>query len=58
MAELKRRKEEFDTITANMQEGLLVLDAEGDVLFGAGYRLRNGILELLTRDGEILDLNM
>ena len=30
MAELKRRKEEFDTITANMQEGLLVLDAEGD----------------------------
>lgn len=32
MAELKRRKEEFDTITANMQEGLLVLDAEGDVL--------------------------
>ncbi|WP_458406957.1 ATP-binding protein [Anaerotignum sp.] len=32
MAELKRRKEEFDTITSNMQEGLLVLDAEGDVL--------------------------
>jgi len=32
MAELKRRKEEFDTITANMQEGLLVLDAEGRVL--------------------------
>lgn len=36
----------------------IVSDAEGDVLFGAGYRLRNGILELLTRDGEILDLNM
>ena len=32
MSELKRRKEEFDTITANMQEGLLVLDAEGRVL--------------------------
>mgnify|MGYP003302501616 CR=1 FL=1 len=32
MAELNRRKEEFDTITANMQEGLLVLDAEGEVL--------------------------
>lgn len=32
MGELKRRKEEFDTITSNMQEGLLVLDAEGDVL--------------------------
>jgi dipeptidase E len=36
----------------------IVSDAEGDVLFGAGYRLHNGILELLTRDGEILDLNM
>ena len=37
MAELKRRKEEFDTITANMQEGLLVLDAEGAVLsYNAG----------------------
>lgn len=32
MTELKRQKEEFDTITANMQEGLLVLDAEGVVL--------------------------
>ena len=29
MAELKRRKEEFDTITSNMQEGLLVMDGEG-----------------------------
>ncbi|MDO4530484.1 MAG: histidine kinase, partial [Bacillota bacterium] len=29
MKELKRRKEEFDTITSNMQEGLLVLDADG-----------------------------
>ena len=42
MAELKRRKEEFDTITANMQEGLLVLDAEGDVL-----SYNEGILRLL-----------
>lgn len=42
MAELKRRKEEFDTITANMQEGLLVLDAEGDVL-----SYNEGVLSLL-----------
>ncbi len=32
MKELKRRKEEFDTITANMQEGFLVLDTAGEVL--------------------------
>ncbi len=32
MAELKRRREEFAAITANMQEGLLILDGEGDVL--------------------------
>lgn len=42
MAELKRRKEEFDTITANMQEGLLVLDADGDVL-----SFNEGVLRLL-----------
>lgn len=42
MAELKRRKEEFDTITANMQEGLLVLDAEGTVL-----SYNEGVLHLL-----------
>ena len=42
MAELKRRKEEFDTITANMQEGLLVLDAEGAVL-----SYNEGVLRLL-----------
>lgn len=30
--ELKRQKQEFDMITSNMQEGLLVLDARGDVL--------------------------
>lgn len=42
MAELNRRKEEFDTITANMQEGLLVLDAEGDVL-----SYNEGVLRLL-----------
>lgn len=32
MAELKRQKEKFDTITSNMQEGLLVLDIEGNIL--------------------------
>ncbi|MDD4842883.1 MAG: ATP-binding protein [Anaerotignum sp.] len=32
MRELKCQKQEFDTITSNMQEGLLVLDAQGDVL--------------------------
>lgn len=42
IAELNRRKEEFDTITANMQEGLLVLDAEGDVL-----SYNEGVLQLL-----------
>lgn len=42
MAELNRRKEEFDTITSNMQEGLLVLDAEGDVL-----SYNEGVLRLL-----------
>ena len=42
MVELKRRKEEFDTITANMQEGLLVLDAEGDVL-----SYNEGVMRLL-----------
>lgn len=30
--ELQCQKQEFDTITSNMQEGLLVLDAQGDVL--------------------------
>lgn len=30
--ELQCQKQEFDTITSNMQEGLLVLDAHGDVL--------------------------
>ena len=42
MAELNRRKEEFETITANMQEGLLVLDADGDVL-----SYNEGVLRLL-----------
>ena len=46
MAELKRRKEEFETITANMQEGLLVLDAEGDVL-----SYNEGVLSLLGISG-------
>ncbi len=42
MTELKRRKEEFDTITAHMQEGLLVLDTEGNVL-----SYNDGVLRLL-----------
>ncbi len=42
MAELKRQKEEFDTITSHMQEGLLVLDAEGAVL-----SYNEGVLHLL-----------
>ena len=42
MAELNRRKEEFETIKANMQEGLLVLDADGDVL-----SYNEGVLRLL-----------
>ena len=47
MAELKRRKEEFDTITANMQEGLLVLDAEGTVLsYNAGVLRLLGLAEI------------
>ena len=45
MAELKGRKEEFDTITANMQEGLLVLDGEGDIL-----SYNEGVLHLLGID--------
>lgn len=32
MRALRQQKQEFDTITSNMQEGLLVLDAQGDVL--------------------------
>ncbi len=32
MRDLRRRSEEFHTITENMQEGLLVLDALGDLL--------------------------
>ncbi len=57
MAELKRRKEEFDTITSNMQEGLLVLDAEGNVL-----SYNEGVLRLMgvqhVKEGEsVFDLN-
>ena len=37
MRELKCQKQEFDMITSNMQEGLLVLDVQGDVLsYNAG----------------------
>lgn len=35
----------------------IVDDGDGAVLFGEGYRLRDGILELLTRSGESLNLN-
>ncbi|WP_352401007.1 ATP-binding protein [Anaerotignum sp.] len=42
MRELKRQKLEFDTITSNMQEGILVLDTQGDVL---SYNL--GALQLM-----------
>ena len=34
----------------------IVDDGEGAMLFGEGYRLRNGILEQLTADGEELEL--
>lgn len=33
-------------------------DGDRPILCGTGYRLRNGILELLTRDGEMLDLTL
>ncbi len=33
MDELKRRQTEFDHVTAEMDEGLLLLSAEGDILF-------------------------
>ncbi len=47
MAQLKRQKEEFDTITSNMQEGLLVLDAEGIVLsYNAGVLRLMGLSEI------------
>ena len=34
----------------------IVSDEEGDILFGEGYRLRDGIFEMLTAEGEELDL--
>lgn len=43
MKNLKRQKQEFDSITANMQEGLIVLDGEGDVL-----SYNQGVLQLLN----------
>ena len=57
MAELTRRKEEFDTITAHMQEGLLALDADGNVL-----SYNDAVLRLLgietVREGEnVFSLN-
>ena len=35
----------------------IVDDGVDRILFGEGYRIRNGILEMLTRAGEELDLN-
>ena len=35
----------------------IVGDEDGAILFGEAYRVRDGILELLTQDGEELDLN-
>lgn len=44
MQELKRQKQEFDTITSNMQEGILVLDTHGNVLsYNAGALQLMGI---------------
>ena len=57
MAELKRRKEEFDTITSNMQEGLLVLDAEGNVLsYNEGIIRLMGLSEV-TEGQNVFQLN-
>lgn len=39
-------------------DGSYIVDDGGDkILFGEGYHIRNGILEMLTRDGEELDLS-
>ena len=47
MTELKRRKEEFDTITRNMQEGLLVLDNAGNILsYNQGIQRLLGVDEI------------
>ena len=57
MEELKRQKEEFDTITANMQEGLLVLDTEGSILSYNDAVLRLMGLEKVEEGKNILSLN-
>lgn len=36
----------------------IVADEDGTVVFGECYRIRDGVLEMLTRDGEELDLNI
>ena len=57
MAELKRRKEEFDTITSNMQEGLLVMDGEGDILsYNAAAKTLLGV-DAVTEGENIFSLN-
>ena len=35
----------------------VIADEDGAMLFGEGYRIRDGILEMLTRNGEIMELN-
>ena len=57
MAELKRRKEEFDTITSNMQEGLLVLDGEGNILsYNAAVKTLLGVDTVQEREN-VFSLN-
>lgn len=36
----------------------IVVDEDGAVVYGESYRIRDGILEMLTRDGEELNLHM
>lgn len=45
MDDLQRQKQEFDMITANMQEGLLVLDSKGGV-----FSYNEGVLHLMNID--------
>ena len=57
MAALKRQKEEFDTITSNMQEGLLVLDQEGNILSYNDAVLRLMGLPQVEEGKNVLSLN-
>ena len=57
MTALKRQKEEFDTITSNMQEGLLVLDMEGNILSYNTAVLRLMGLSQVEEGRNVLSLN-